>query len=413
MKSDTQENQIIQKLPPLNVDQKKLDEKLQKNLVIYLIFLGIFAGIIAIVSFFIVFPASVLDDYSLHRPYEIPSLILFTMALIFFYKKRLYLKKDVIYKGILIYLLLDIFSQIIMSYSTQSFDTAHNLAHVLKDVGYFVNIIALAISGIRYTINLKERNELIQNQYEKIKESEKIKDEFINIAAHELRTPIQPIFALSIFLVAKKGEIEEYKDHIEIIIKNSKRFQKLSEEILDVARIESRSLDLNLERFVLLGLMTTLISDYSTQADRNNINMKFVNDGKVIDLNIQFEKQEIEKLFVYADKNRIIQVLSNILINALKFTKKGSITIVVKKTYNMVFVKISDSGPGIDKEILPKLFNKFITGSPSGTGLGLYICKNIIEAHGGNIWAKNNNENKGATFTFTLPIITQISPIVK
>jgi signal transduction histidine kinase len=228
MKSDTQENQIIRKLPPLNVDQKKLDEKLQKNLVIYLIFLGIFAGIIAIVSFFIVFPASVLDDYSLHRPYEIPSLILFTMALTFFYKKRLYLKKDVIYKGILIYLLLNIFSQIIMSYSTQSFDTAHNLAQVLKDVGYFVNIIALAISGIRYAINLKERNELIQNQYEKIKESEKIKDEFINIAAHELRTPIQPILALSIFLADKKREIEEYKDYIEIIIKE---FKKISETL--------------------------------------------------------------------------------------------------------------------------------------------------------------------------------------
>ena len=355
-----------------------------------------------------VFPASVLDDYSLHRPYEIPPLILFTMALIFFYKKRLYLKKDVIYKGILIYLLVDIFSQIIMSYSTQSFDTAHNLAHVLKDVGYFVNIIALAISGIRYTINLKERNELIQNQYEKIKESEKIKDEFINIAAHELRTPIQPILALSIFLATKKGEIEDkYKDHIEIIIKNSKRLQKLSEEILDAAKIESRSLDLNLERFDLLGLMTTLISDYSTQAERNNISMKFINDGKDIDLNIQFEKQEIIKLFVYADKNRIIQVLSNILINSIKFTKKGGITIVVKRTYNRVLVKISDSGPGIDKEVLPRLFDKFITGSPSGTGLGLYICKNIVEAHGGNIWAKNNDENKGATFTFTLPIVTQ------
>ncbi len=112
-----------------------------------------------------------------------------------------------------------------MSYSTQSFDTAHNLSHVLKYVGYFVNIIALTISGIRYPINLRERNELIQDQYEKIKESEKIKikDEFINVAAHELRTPIQPILALSIFLVNKEGEIEEYKDHIEIIIKNSKR----------------------------------------------------------------------------------------------------------------------------------------------------------------------------------------------
>ena len=214
---------------------------------------------------------------------------------------------------------------------------------------------------------------MIQDQYEKIKESEKIKDEFINVAAHELRTPIQPILALSIFLAKREGEIEEYKDHIEIIIKNSKRLQKLSEEILDVARIESRSLDLNLERFDLLGLMTTLISDYSNQANRNNVNMKLENDGKDIDLDIQFEKQKIVNLFVYADKNRIIQVLSNILINALKFTKKGSITIVVKKTYNMVFVKISDSGPGIDKEILPKLFNKFITGSPSGTGLELYL----------------------------------------
>ena len=210
-----------------------------------------------------------------------------------------------------------------MSYSTQSFDTAHNLAHVLKDVRYCVNIIALTISGIKYTINLKERNELIQDQYEKIKESEKIKDEFINVAAHELRTPIQPILALSIFLAKREGEIEEYKDHIEIIIKNSKRLQKLSEEILDVARIESRSLDLNLERFDLLGLMTTLISDYSNQADRNNISMKLENDGKDIDLDIQFEKQEIVNLYVYADKNRIIQVLSNILINTLKFTKKG------------------------------------------------------------------------------------------
>ena len=114
------------------------------------------------------------------------------MTLIFFYKKRLYLKKDVIYKGYFIYLLVDIFSQIIMSYSTQSFYTAHNLAHILKDVGYCVNIIALTISGIKYTINLKESNELIQDQYEKIKESEKIKDEFINVAAHELRTQFNP-----------------------------------------------------------------------------------------------------------------------------------------------------------------------------------------------------------------------------
>jgi len=131
-----------------------------------------------------------------------------------------------------------------------------------------------------------------------------------------------------------------------------------------------------------------------------------VNEGKDIDLNIQLEKQECINLFVYADKDRIVQVLSNILIKSRKVTKKRNWTIEVKRTYNRVFVKIRDSGPGIDKEILPRLFDKFITGSPSGTGLGLYICKNIIEAQGGTIWAKNNDEDKGATFTFTLPIDT-------
>ena len=189
-----------------------------------------------------VFPASVLDEYSLHRSYEIPPLILFTLALTFFYKKRLYLKKYVIYKGILIYLLVDIFSQIIMSYSTQSFDTAHDLAHVLKGVGYFVNINALVVSGIRYTVNLKGRNELIQHQSEKIKESEKIKDKFINIATHELRHQFNQYlhFRFSSQQEGRNRRIQEYKDHIEMIIKNSKRLQKLSEEILDAAKIEGR-----------------------------------------------------------------------------------------------------------------------------------------------------------------------------
>ena len=133
-------------------------------------------------------------------------------------------------------------------------------------------------------------------------------------------------------MVNKKGTIEEYRNHIEITIKNSKRLQKLSEEILDAARIESSSLDLNMERFNLISLMTGIISDYSNQADKNTINIKFLNDGKNIDLDVQFDKLEISDLFVYADKDRIIQVLSNTLINSINFAKKGSITIVVKRT---------------------------------------------------------------------------------
>jgi signal transduction histidine kinase len=293
-----------------------------------------------------------------------------------------------------------------MSYSIQSFDTAHNVAHVLKDLGYFVNIIALAISGIRYTINLRERNELIQNQYEKIKESEKLKDEFINIAAHELRTPIQPILALSIFLYNRNGNIEQYKEHMEIIIKNSKRLQKLSEEILDAARIESRTLHLNLEKFDIISVAHTMIRDYTNQINCNNVTIRFSHENTEIDLNSDISKQK-RRLLVYADKDRINQVMSNILINSIKFTQQGVIEVGIRRGGDRIFVRIKDSGPGIDRDILPRLFDKFITGSPSGTGLGLYICRNIIEAHGGSIWAENNDDDKGATFTFTLPMVSQ------
>ncbi len=386
----------------------KIRYSIQKNLFMYLIFLAGLASIIAFTSLYIVYPASFLDDYSLHRPYEIPPLILFSLTLFYFYKKKLYLKKDVIYKGILIYLIVDIFSQIIMAYSTAPFDTSHNFAHVLKNVGYFVNIIALALSSIQYTIALKERNRLIQNQYEKIKESEKMKDEFINIAAHELRTPIQPILALSIFLYNRKGTIEEHKEHIEIIIKNSKRLQKLSEEILDAAKIESHSLNLVYEKFDLVEMVSKLIKDYISHIENTAITIRFFNDGKEIDLKRQ-NAQDNYTVSIFADKSRITQVLSNLLSNSIKFTENGEIDIVIEEisSNKEISIKIKDSGPGISKEVLPKLFEKFITGSPSGTGLGLYICKNIIKAHGGNIWAKNNQDNIGVTFTFTLPINKQ------
>jgi signal transduction histidine kinase len=143
-----------------------------------------------------VFPGSVIDNFPVHRPYEVLPLALFVIALFYFYKHQLYKKSDVFYKGLLGALVIDIFGQIIMSYSTRSFDTAHNVGHVLKDAAYFVNIIGLALSSIQYKTNLKEANrnliereELIRYQYEKLKELDKMKDEFVNIAAHELRTP--------------------------------------------------------------------------------------------------------------------------------------------------------------------------------------------------------------------------------
>jgi hypothetical protein len=247
--------------------------KLQKTVIIYLTILAILAASIAISSLFFVFRASVIDDYSIHRPYEIPSLVLFVVALFYFYKNQLYKRTDAFYKGLLGYLIVDIFSQIIMSYSAASFDTAHNVAHVLKDAGYFVNIIALALSSIQYNAELREINQRLKKSNERLKEGKEVK-----------------------------------------------------------------------ERVII------------------NINAEKV-DGEAI-------------------------------------------------------VSIKDAGTGIDPEIVPRLFEKFASKSFSGTGLGLYLCKSIVEAHGGNIWAENNPDGKdgkggGATFSFSLPLSKGLSMLEK
>ena len=134
-----------------------------------MVVLAIVSVLLALRSFVIIFPGVVIDNPPIHRPYEIPSFILFLIALVYFYKRGLYKKKDIFYKGILLALLIDIFGQIIMAFSVTSFDTAHNVGHVLKDVAYFVNIIALALSSIQYNAILSERNAVIQSQFQKLK----------------------------------------------------------------------------------------------------------------------------------------------------------------------------------------------------------------------------------------------------
>ena len=394
--------------------------ELQKTVIIYLTILAILAASVAISSLFFVFPASVIDDYSIHRPYEIPSLVLFTVALFYFYKNQLYKRNDAFYKGILGYLMVEIFGQIIMSYSTKSFDTAHNVAHVLKDAGYFINIIALALSSIQYNAELRETNgrlkesnerlregeELIRVQYEKLKESDNMKNEFINVAAHELRTPIQPILGLTEIVRSKIKEPEQ-QELLDVTIRNAKRLQRLTEDILDVTKIESKSLNLNKELFNLNDTITNTIEDIIA-----NIAKK----GQYSNLiKLAYQPHDI---FIEADKARITQVISNILNNAVKFTEAkvdkeekggGIININAEKVDGQAIVSIKDAGTGIDPEIMPRLFEKFASKSFSGTGLGLYLCKSIVEAHGGKIWAENNIDGKdgkggGATFTFTIPI---------
>ncbi len=419
----------VQHLSPSMSEQDRKEEEEQERIKsesrhnrlqqkILLVSLAILAGIAAtsaVSSLFLVFPGLVLDNYPLHRPYEIPPLILFLVALFYFYKNRLDKKNDVFYKGIVASILIDAFAELIMSYSSASFDTAHNVAHILKDAAYFVNIIGLALSSINYNLRLKESNdslgeinarlrereELIRSQYERLKESDKMKNEFINVASHELRTPIQPILSLSALLRPKILDVHQ-QELLDVIIRNAKRLLRLTEAILDVTKIESQSLTLKKERFDLNDVIINVMDDISLSTGfLNNENIK-----------LSYEPQHI---ILEADKGRIMQVISNLLGNGTKFTKEGTINVTSEIKDSEVFVSISDTGQGLDAEILPQLFTKFSTKSPlhgvqRGTGLGLFISKSIIEAHGGKIWAENNNgsdRTEGATFCFTLPIVNK------
>ncbi len=390
------------------IEKKTIVEK-KDGIIFYISILGIIAIITSLSSLFLVYPASVLDDYSVHRPYEIPPLILFCLVLFFFYKKKLYQKKDVVYKGLVLYLVIDIFTQIIMSFSAMSFDTAHNMAHVLKDVGYFVNVIALIISSMQYSVNLKKANSLIRINLKKLQENEKLKDDFINIAAHELRTPIQPILGLSDLInrnlqnSTSEIDMSELKNDIKVIYRNAKKLQKLTNDILDVSRIDSHKLNLNASRFDFVELIKNTIRDFTTNSEKKeenvSIDCNFLNETKSKDVLDQ-------SILVEGDKARISQVLLNLLNNARKFTEEGKITVTVlmKKDKKEVIVSVSDKGKGINSEVMSHLFEKFISRSNSGTGLGLYISKNIIEAHRGKIWASNNQNGVGSTFSFSIPV---------
>ena len=289
----------------------------------------------------------------------------------------------------------------------------------------------------RRTKELDESNKRLALANEQLTTHDKMQKEFINVAAHELKTPIQPIISLAEHLKSsrkpdpreggrydKAGEIQLQKQRqqdelIDVIIRNARRLRRLAENILDVTKIETQSLLIKKEHFDLNNLIINIITDFRNHIARENkdIKLKFISNGTLV------ENELTDEIFVDADKDRISQVISNLLNNAVKCTKAGTITIVVdrRKKHDLnndaegreVIVTVKDTGSGVDPEILPRLFTKFATKSQSGTGLGLFISKNIIESHGGKIWLGDGNgqiNNKGvdgdngAVFSFTLPI---------
>jgi signal transduction histidine kinase len=241
--------------------------------------------------------------------------------------------------------------------------------------------------------SLTESNRLLADANEQLKVHDKMQKEFINVAAHELRTPIMPILGDAQYIErqfsSEDVRIQIEKDQVSSLIRNAKRLDRLASDILDVTRIESKSLKLHKERFNLSDVVCGSLADIRRyENERANFP------------EVRYIRKDI---FLKADKGRLTQVITNLLSNAIKFTDNGVITI---DTYGMdkeVIVSIRDTGSGIDPEIIPKLFSKFITKSDRGTGLGLFISKSIIESHGGRIWAENNQIGPGATFYFSLP----------
>jgi signal transduction histidine kinase len=242
--------------------------------------------------------------------------------------------------------------------------------------------------------NLWKQTEL----YEQLKYQDIMQKEFINIAAHELKTPIQPILGLTEVLRSQIKDVKQ-QELLEITIRNAKRLRRLSNDILDVTKIEGNSLELNKEDVNLNDVIINAINDITLGSDfLKNENIKLLYDP--------------QDILIKADKERISQVISNLLNNAIEFTAEGTILVSIEKdkisnnnnNNKTIIVSIKDSGQGIDRSILPRLFTKFATKSFKGTGLGLFISKGIIEAHGGKIWGENNPDGRGAKFSFSLPM---------
>ena len=246
------------------------------------------------------------------------------------------------------------------------------------------------------TRELNESNEKLLIANESLKKKDEAQNQFINIAAHELRTPIQPILNAIYLLQSANVKSEKRVQYLDIIRRNTDKLGRLAEDILDVTRIESDTLKLTIEQINLYDLISNIVEEY-----RKNIQFIYP------DLIINYESA-VHNINVNGDKLRLGQVLFILLDNAGKFTKSGSILITSQTKSNTVQVMVKDNGPGIDPEILPQLFTKFVTKSDRGTGLGLFIARNIIEAHGGIIWAENSVQHQGAIFLITLPLANNV-----
>jgi signal transduction histidine kinase len=313
-------------------------------------------------------------------------------------------------------------------------DSRDDINEALRSAVYS-NTKSAAISYVAIFESLWKQVELIEqvnSLCKQLKDQQTDQREFISIAAHELRAPIQPILGLAEVLKSRQEvQMEKQRELLSVIIRNAKRLKELTENILDITRIENKSLELQKERLNIDEIVIGVFKDALDESEfSRNIRLVY-NNSKIRKFDSALSNNRTESflssasagkgssLSINADRSRLTQVMTNLIGNAMKFSDEGdTVTVSVSEENSIqdfkrrengtgskvLLVRIEDSGKGIDPEIMPRLFKKFASKSEKGIGLGLFISKNIVEAHGGEIWADTPNKDKGAAFSFTIPI---------
>ncbi|HEY6883498.1 MAG TPA: HAMP domain-containing sensor histidine kinase [Nitrososphaeraceae archaeon] len=269
--------------------------------------------------------------------------------------------------------------------------------------------LSLQFDNMRQMLNQRTRelessNKQLSLANEQLKVNDKLQRDFINIAAHELKTPVEPLLLGS----EQLKDILPNNEIVSIVFRSAKKLQALSNTILDAARVESGTFKIYREHVNIKDIISDALEITNCCTASYN---KSDNDYNINGLNII---NEVKDIFIDADKDRITQVVSNLLNNSMKSIEEQeqqeeerviSVVTQIRENSELV-VSVSDNGKGIDSEIMPRLFTKFATKSFDGTGLGLFISKSIVEAHGGKMWAENNTDGKkGATFSFSLSVV--------
>jgi signal transduction histidine kinase len=340
------------------------------------------------------------------------------------YLQRVFAVLNIGVSAIVLYLVMNILKPIFALTAATSEVKKGNLEVLVKSKGKDeLSVLSESFNSMvnslrNYIIKQNELREQVEKANEELKYKDRLKDEFINVAAHELKGPIQPILGLSELLRTRKAidggtnnnnkisemTVQEEREFLDVIVRNSRRLREFAENILDVAKIESGSLVLNKEKINLEDMIKEVLKEFA---------QKTINKDK---MKISYESPDSDTIIIVGDRSKLNQVIYNLVSNAVKFIHdEGTVIVSVTRKkhdagtnndYSAV-VSIKDTGSGIDPDILPRLFTKFSTKSETGgTGLGLFISKSIIERHGGRIWAENNRDgSKGATFAFSLPAL--------